>query len=56
MKYLKPPCHPYTIKLLASVPSLNMSRNEPLHSIDGTPPDLYIPLKASSSMIDVKMP
>ena len=44
----KAPCHPYTIKLLASVPSLNMSRNEPLHSIDGTPPDLYIPPKGCS--------
>lgn len=35
--------HPYTKKLLASVPRLDMSRDEPLHSIDGTPPDLYIP-------------
>lgn len=35
--------HPYTRKLLASVPRLDMSRDEPLHSIEGTPPDLYIP-------------
>lgn len=44
----KAPKHPYTRKLLASVPSLNMSRNEPLHSIEGTPPDLYIPPKGCS--------
>jgi len=37
--------HPYTRKLLASVPRLDMDRNESLHSIDGTPPDLYIPPK-----------
>lgn len=41
----KNPKHPYTRKLLASVPRLDMSRDEPLHSIDGTPPDLYIPPK-----------
>ena len=40
--------HPYTRKLLASVPRLDMSRDEPLHSIDGTPPDLYIPPKGCS--------
>ncbi|MBU5312367.1 ABC transporter ATP-binding protein [Tissierella carlieri] len=40
--------HPYTKKLLASVPRLNMSREEPLHSIEGTPPDLYIPPKGCS--------
>lgn len=39
------PKHPYTKKLLASVPRLDMKKNEPLHSIDGTPPDLYIPPK-----------
>lgn len=44
----KNPKHPYTRKLLASVPRLDMSRNEPLHSIDGTPPDLYIPPKGCS--------
>ena len=37
--------HPYTAKLLKSVPRLDMDRNEPLHSIEGTPPDLYIPPK-----------
>ncbi|MDU5082049.1 ABC transporter ATP-binding protein [Tissierella carlieri] len=40
--------HPYTKKLLASVPRLDMSREEPLHSIEGTPPDLYIPPKGCS--------
>ena len=35
--------HPYTSKLLKSVPRLDMDKNEPLHSIEGTPPDLYIP-------------
>jgi len=39
------PKHPYTRGLLASVPRLDMSRDEPLYSIDGTPPDLYIPPK-----------
>jgi len=40
--------HPYTRKLLASVPRLDMDRDEPLHSIDGSPPDLYIPPKGCS--------
>ncbi|MDR7856997.1 ABC transporter ATP-binding protein [Tissierella sp.] len=40
--------HPYTRKLLASVPRLDMSRDEPLHSIEGSPPDLYIPPKGCS--------
>lgn len=39
------PKHPYTRKLLASVPRLDMSKDEPLYSIEGTPPDLYIPPK-----------
>lgn len=39
------PKHPYTIGLLASIPRLDMSRDEPLYSIVGTPPDLYIPPK-----------
>ena len=39
------PKHPYTRKLLASVPRLDMDRNESLHAIEGTPPDLYIPPK-----------
>ncbi len=42
------PKHPYTRKLLASVPRLDMSKDEPLYSIDGTPPDLYIPPKGCS--------
>lgn len=37
--------HPYTKKLLASVPKLDMKRDEALLSIAGTPPDLYIPPK-----------
>lgn len=44
----KAPNHPYTRKLLASVPRLDMSREESLHAIDGTPPDLYIPPKGCS--------
>ncbi|MBZ2175291.1 ABC transporter ATP-binding protein [Schnuerera sp. xch1] len=39
------PKHPYTRKLLGSVPRLDMDRSESLHAIDGTPPDLYIPPK-----------
>ncbi|WP_255702385.1 ABC transporter ATP-binding protein [Peptoniphilus sp. KCTC 25270] len=39
----KNPSHPYTQKLLAAVPKLTMDRNETLHAIDGTPPDLYKP-------------
>lgn len=42
------PRHPYTKKLLASVPRLDMKRDEPLYSIDGTPPDLYMPPKGCS--------
>ena len=41
----KNPRHPYTKGLLSSVPRLDMSRDEPLYSIEGTPPDLYIPPK-----------
>lgn len=41
----KNPKHPYTRKLLGSVPRLDMDKSEDLHSIDGTPPDLYIPPK-----------
>lgn len=41
----KNPKHPYTRKLLGSVPRLDMDRSESLHSIEGTPPDLYIPPK-----------
>lgn len=39
------PNHPYTIRLLHSVPRLNMKKDEPLNAIEGTPPDLYIPPK-----------
>lgn len=44
----KNPKHPYTRKLLASVPRLDMARDERLHSIEGSPPDLYIPPKGCS--------
>lgn len=37
------PCHPYTMGLLKSFPSLNLNKNEKLVSIDGTPPDLIAP-------------
>lgn len=37
--------HPYTKRLLESIPRLDMDKNKPLSSIDGTPPDLYIPPK-----------
>lgn len=40
--------HPYTKKLLASVPKLDMKRDEALAAIPGTPPDLYIPPKGCS--------
>ncbi len=42
------PKHPYTIRLLHSVPRLDMHKGEPLNAIDGTPPDLYIPPKGCS--------
>lgn len=37
--------HPYTKKLLASVPRIDMNKTDKLHAIKGTPPDLYIPPK-----------
>lgn len=39
------PKHPYTRRLLESVPRPNMTKDEPLQSIEGTPPDLYAPPK-----------
>ncbi|MCP3773377.1 ABC transporter ATP-binding protein [Paenibacillus sp. MZ04-78.2] len=39
------PQHPYTKGLLASMPRLDSDRNTPLHSIPGTPPDLFAPPK-----------
>ncbi len=39
------PNHPYTKRLLESIPRLDMEKDKPLHSIEGTPPDLYIPPK-----------
>jgi oligopeptide transport system ATP-binding protein len=37
------PQHPYTKGLLNAVPRLDMDKNEPLHPIIGTPPDLFSP-------------
>lgn len=37
------PQHPYTVRLLGAVPQLTMDREETLHAIEGTPPDLYKP-------------
>lgn len=37
------PKHPYTEKLLQAVPRLSMSKEESLHAIPGTPPDLFQP-------------
>lgn len=42
------PIHPYTKKLLYSVPRPDMKKDERLHSIEGSPPDLYIPPKGCS--------
>ncbi len=39
------PQHPYTQRLLQSIPRLNMSKEEPLIPIDGTPPSLLSPPK-----------
>ena len=39
------PNHPYTKRLLESIPRLDMEKDKPLRSIEGTPPDLYIPPK-----------
>lgn len=37
------PNHPYTQRLLQSIPRLDMEKGKPLLSIEGTPPDLYKP-------------
>lgn len=42
------PKHPYTIQLMNAVPRLDMDKNEVLHSIEGSPPDLYMPPKGCS--------
>lgn len=39
------PQHPYTQRLLSSIPRLNQSKDEPLIPIEGTPPNLSYPLK-----------
>lgn len=36
------PQHPYTVRLLQSIPRLNMSKDQPLIPIEGRPPDLSI--------------
>ena len=45
MKFSKTPKHPYTRKLLGSVPPLQIWIDPTLHSIEGTSPDLYAPPK-----------
>lgn len=39
------PKHPYTKRLLQAIPRLNSQSDQPLIPIDGTPPDLSLPLK-----------
>lgn len=39
------PRHPYTQRLLAAIPRLDQSKDEPLVPIEGTPPNLSYPLK-----------
>lgn len=41
----KNPQHPYTLGLLGALPSLDAKESKRLESIQGTPPDLLIPLK-----------
>ena len=41
----KNPTHPYTRGLLSAVPRMDMSRNDALTTIVGTPPDLFAPPK-----------
>lgn len=41
----KDPRHPYTWALLRSIPRLDTKDKEDLYSLDGTPPDLILPLK-----------
>jgi len=39
----KTPSHPYTRGLLKAIPRMNMSREQPLQTIVGAPPDLFTP-------------
>lgn len=39
------PSHPYTLGLLGALPRLDSSETRRLVSIDGTPPDLFVPMK-----------
>ena len=39
------PQHPYTQRLLQSIPRLSQPKEEPLHPIEGSPPNLSHPLK-----------
>lgn len=39
------PKHPYTQMLLNSLPRLNRNKNEPLQFIEGTPPNLSLPIQ-----------
>jgi len=39
------PRHPYTQRLLQSIPRLSQTKEEPIIPIEGSPPDLSLPLK-----------
>ena len=47
-KLFQDPKHPYTKKLLESIPRLNTSINTPLHTISGMPPNLSLPIVGCS--------
>ena len=42
------PQHPYTKRLLAAIPRLDQPKDQPLISIEGSPPNLIHPLKGCS--------
>jgi oligopeptide/dipeptide ABC transporter ATP-binding protein len=42
------PRHPYTQRLLAAIPRLDQPKGSPLHPIEGSPPNLSLPLPGCS--------
>lgn len=52
------PRHPYTWALLESIPSIDLKGKEKLYSLEGTPPDLLLPLEgcAFAARCDYCMP